>query len=541
MAAAASNPWSPLDSINKGWDPKSAWDDDSGQTQEVQEHPYYNNIPLVRTSSAFELNKTSSNNLIGNFNAWQSFDPDDDRLYVNVSQACTSGMKLPSPPKNTVASVLPPSSSSVYSSGRDNYSMFNDEEWAACGMSLGCPSTRSSVAGYGSTSFADRDAATYESQSTLSGMNSIFNNDNKNTQHRDPIPPSVLAAVLARSSLKDSSNVPSTSQITPPSLFSSTPNPLPSSLSSFPVIPPPPPAVNPVVSQTESLSLTTSLFGCPSLSLNQSNAGESKVVSQRPGFVYADKGPAPQPPVISSTSNQFQSQAAYTSGQFDWNSNSATSAVASESIVSPSVVIPSTASSAEDFMAELESKLTLYKTPGDKNKEEAKGQHQDHQKTSSEVPSGKKSSSWFPTLKPPPSISRNRSFSSSDKKKKQMQVVPPLFQSSSSTAPSGPSAPEREDLYGLLSASTVSRNNDVTQEMESMIDTLTSKVRSASREDCRKCILRHNLDLVSALKDLQVTQLSKLGIGSKHEIESALRSCNWDLEMAASRLLDNKS
>ena len=74
-----------------------------------------------------------------------------------------------------------------------------------------------------------------------------------------------------------------------------------------------------------------------------------------------------------------------------------------------------------------------------------------------------------------------------------------------------------------------------------MIDTLTSKVRSASREDCRKCLLRHNLDLVSALKDLQVTQLSKLGIASKHEVESALRSCNWDLEMAASRLLDNKS
>ena len=315
--------------------------------------------------------------------------------------------------------------------------MFNDEEWAACGMSLGCPSTRSSVAGYGPASFSDRDAATYESQSALSGMNSIFNNDNKNTQHQDPIPPSVLAAVLARSSLKDSSNVPSTSQVTPPSLFSSTLNPLPPPLSSFPGIPPPPPAVNPVVSQTESSPIPSSLFGCPSLSLNQSNAGEPKVVSQRPGFIYADKGPAPQPPVISSTSNHFQSQAAYTYGQYDWNSNSATSAIASESAISPSVVIPSTASSAEDFMAELESKLTFYKT-GDKNKEEAKGQQQDHHKTSSEVPSGKKSSSWFPTLKPPPSISRNRSFSSSDKKKKQMQVVPPLLQSSSSTAPSAP-------------------------------------------------------------------------------------------------------
>ena len=108
MAATASNPWSPLDSINKVWDLKSTWDDDSGRTQQpAQEHPYYNNIPLVRTSSGFELNKKSSNDLIGNFNAWQSFDPDDDRLYVNVSQASAPGIKLPSPPKNTVASVLP--------------------------------------------------------------------------------------------------------------------------------------------------------------------------------------------------------------------------------------------------------------------------------------------------------------------------------------------------------------------------------------------------------------------------------------------------
>lgn len=522
----------PLDGLNRAWD-------DAVIDVPSESHPYYNNVApsLERSSSGFDLKPNSiinNQNLIGNFNAWQSFDPDDDRLYVNVSEANPKPPPafvslLPPISSKSLNQTLPASNASVYSSGRDNYSMFNDEEWAACGMSLGCPSTRSSVAGtrYGST--------TYESQSSFVNTQPISGDS---LSKREPIPPSVLQAVLARSTSGHETSLPAfnapTNQGTP--LFQTNSPPL-NSVQSWSGLQsrdqePSIPCASP---------LPTSLFGCSSFSLSSN----PQTNSQRPGFIYADKGPAPKPPSLPPNHN-FQASSSFDSSNTAFDLSPPPTGTVFPATGGESLVIPATASSAEDFMSELESKLSLYKTSKEQRMQQQNQTQQaalqplEASVTSVGSSATKKSSSWFPSLKPPPSISRNRSFSSSDKKKKQMQVVPPLLQQSQSSKAT-PSAPEREDLYGLLSAAgACGGKDDVTREMETMIDSLTQKVRSASRDDCRKCLLRHNLDIVSALKDLQVTQLLKLNIGSKSEVESALRSCNWDLESAASKLLDNK-
>jgi len=434
--------------------------------------------------------------------------------------------------------------------------MFNDDEWAACGMSLACASTRSSVAGYGSSvagygssvagygSYGDAlETCSYESQSSL-------NQRTDEHDQRKPIPPSVLAEVLARTASK-SSNSTATPFILPfnePVSCQSKSTPLTSS--NFPVIPPPPPpppppALNPVVKVDTGLS--SSLFGGPSFNLSHGShatSGDQKG-THRPGFIYKDKGPAPQPPVSTAASCSFASSLHQDSFPEPPSSHY-------DSIINSNLVIPSTTASAEDFMTELESKLSLYKKDkDDKVKSSPLEKQQVNQSIFSGLdtntlsgglntaltgtPTSEKKSSWIPALKPPPSISRNRSFSSSlsstkQPKPKQMQVVPPL-----------PSAPERESLYDLLppTGSVIQSGfNDVTQEVETAIDSLISKVGAASRDDVRNALLRHKLDSVSALKDLQVSQLLRLGIGSRSEIETALRNSNWNLESAASRLLD---
>ena len=46
------------------------------------------------------------------------------------------------------------------------------------------------------------------------------------------------------------------------------------------------------------------------------------------------------------------------------------------------------------------------------------------------------------------------------------------------------------------------------------------------------------MDMVSAMKELQMMQLLRLGLADQPHIESVLRATNWNLEEAASRLLD---
>lgn len=106
------------------------------------------------------------------------------------------------------------------------------------------------------------------------------------------------------------------------------------------------------------------------------------------------------------------------------------------------------------------------------------------------------------------------------------------------------SAPSRESLYGLSTIRTVQSPMHKQQQQaqnsseESMVASLQAKVASAGREDCKKALYRNNMDLVGALKELQTSQLLRLGIAERNQVEVALKATNWDLEAAASRLLD---
>lgn len=461
----------------------------------------YNN--LLRSSSGFDLTQSfpSSNTRTNQpFDSWQSFDQDAeaDRLYVNIP---------PPQPKTSNAPFQRPTlydnaASSLYS--RDNYSMFNDEDWAACGVSTG----------YGSTFSGER--ASYDTQQDI----------------RQPIPPSALFSHLQKQQ-----------QSQPQEEVHPQPVPVTNSTSSFPVVipppppPPPPPAPTTVkqeeperkVSQPSSEPFFTSMFGCASLGLSGGGGEQNGVISSRPGFVYKDK-PAPQPPVTKA----LGSSTPVTNILPPPPSSTTLSSVTSTSSfpVTTKEAEPLSACQAEDFMKELESKLTLYRTSKD-NKQQSSTfgcSSFDPVRSSGEnrkacFPS---SSMGIPPLKPPPGsgVSRHRSFNKQTTHS--TAVVPPLQTCT-------PSAPQREVLYGLPSTSKSSSNAD---NIESMIESLLSKVQSANRDDCRRSLFRNNMDVVSALKDLQMSQLMRLGIGDKTQVEAALRETNWDLETAASRLLD---
>jgi hypothetical protein len=49
------------------------------------------------------------------------------------------------------------------------------------------------------------------------------------------------------------------------------------------------------------------------------------------------------------------------------------------------------------------------------------------------------------------------------------------------------------------------------------------------------------MDAIKALKELQLSQLMKLGISSQFECEKALILANYDMELAADHLLDRLS
>jgi hypothetical protein len=414
---------------------------------------------------------------------------------------------------------------------RDNYSMFNDEDWAACGMSTatgaGGPSTR-----YGSTFSGENcgPSSSYESQAQID-----WHQQNQELMRNRPGIGSTFIQFNPNSLIHThpAFNKPEYTQLP----FTSSPQSQPSVRMNHA---PQPPAAAPVMQQNpvnfsscfdtntsnynfSSEAPVTSLFGCPSFSSNP--AAVNGIVKQRPGFIYKDKGPAPAPPTLtkSMTMTTADSYSAATHPNDHPYSNFEAMVAAAAAVPltpEPPVAAASFSNSnnadAGDFMKELESKLSLYKSKGSKDED-------NHQP-------GTSKSSGIPALRPPPAASATRP----PRLGKQMQVVPPLQSSSSSRSSSQvtPSAPMRETLYGLP---TIGKSSDG---IEPMIDGLMSKVATASREDCRKSLFRNNMDSVSALKDLQTSQLMRLGIANKTEIETALRATNWDLESAASRLLD---
>ena len=444
---------------------------------------------------------------------WTSFEEPiiSDRLYQNLPIETNSGQ--------TVAGrYYEAPAGSEYSFRTDNYSTFNDEEWAAIGMS-------SAGSSYGGEDHS--------------------NNHHKFDPNRAnfgipppprPPPPNMMA------SFDQQQYQP---QIAPPGTFS------------------------------------FSLFGCPVVQrapslpdLSQTDEGinwnpDEYSEKSRPGFVYKDKGPAPAPPVqaVKPTTAQFNDQSMMATGGLNWGN---------QQLQMPNHDQQQSSSSDQDFMIELERKLASYRNSknASQNTQVKNGVTNDgffsgasfQSQQSTEV---KKPGSGFPALKPPPHAgpSRNRSsysstalFASPTPPKssnenslsqgiKQMQIVPPfgaqkpsnfstttkvfnIFGTETAKGSSGPSAPSREMVYGLPSTDN--------SHVEDLVDGLKQKVASASREDIKRALFLTNMDTVSALKELQTNQLLKLGIADRKHIESALKSTNWNLEAAASKLLDSK-
>ena len=105
-------------------------------------------------------------------------------------------------------------------------------------------------------------------------------------------------------------------------------------------------------------------------------------------------------------------------------------------------------------------------------------------------------------------------------------------------------APSRETIYGIgvshnsIPGASLPTNIEFPQ---SLVARLQNRVKSASKEECISVLYKNSMDAVAALKELQLTQLIKLGISTKYECEQALIASNYDLEVAASRLLDQMS
>lgn len=63
-------------------------------------------------------------------------------------------------------------------------------------------------------------------------------------------------------------------------------------------------------------------------------------------------------------------------------------------------------------------------------------------------------------------------------------------------------------------------------------------VPGVSASQCRVALEAVNWDTSIAIKNLKIDKLYRIGVANKPKCEKVLTSVNWDLERAASRLLD---
>ncbi len=107
-----------------------------------------------------------------------------------------------------------------------------------------------------------------------------------------------------------------------------------------------------------------------------------------------------------------------------------------------------------------------------------------------------------------------------------------------------PTAPSRETIYGMgVTANSIpGASQPLNMESpQSLVSRLQNRVKSATFDECIAALYRHNMDAIKALKELQLSQLMKLGISSQFECEKALSLANYDMELAADHLLDRLS
>ncbi len=63
-------------------------------------------------------------------------------------------------------------------------------------------------------------------------------------------------------------------------------------------------------------------------------------------------------------------------------------------------------------------------------------------------------------------------------------------------------------------------------------------VPGVSTSQCRSALQAVNWDSSAAVKNLKIDKLYRIGVADKPCCERMLASTNWNLELAASRLLD---
>ncbi|GFY59022.1 activated CDC42 kinase 1 [Trichonephila inaurata madagascariensis] len=68
---------------------------------------------------------------------------------------------------------------------------------------------------------------------------------------------------------------------------------------------------------------------------------------------------------------------------------------------------------------------------------------------------------------------------------------------------------------------------------------IQSQVSGVTIDECHAAYQEHNGNAEAAVKNLQLMQLYRLGIASKSQCEKALKSVNWNIELAASSLVDS--
>ncbi|XP_044755752.1 activated CDC42 kinase 1 isoform X1 [Coccinella septempunctata] len=70
------------------------------------------------------------------------------------------------------------------------------------------------------------------------------------------------------------------------------------------------------------------------------------------------------------------------------------------------------------------------------------------------------------------------------------------------------------------------------------VSQLMSSVPNITMDECLKVLQDHGWDVGIAIKSLKIDQLVKLGLTSKEKCEEALHRSNWNVELAASTILD---
>lgn len=91
-------------------------------------------------------------------------------------------------------------------------------------------------------------------------------------------------------------------------------------------------------------------------------------------------------------------------------------------------------------------------------------------------------------------------------------------------------------MFNFYPSSVTSRVNSNT--LRRHLASMQNQVSGVTMDECQVAYQKHNGNIEAAVKELQLMQLCRLGIAPESQCEKALRSVNWNLELAASSLVD---